>query len=355
MLFKKFVPILLLVLMLAACAPAQVTETPVATEPVITEPPAADTLAPTPTFETYHLKIALLPYITDSPFFFAYEEGYFAEQGFEVEFVRFEKPADTLPALIAGDIDVATVMPIPGVFNAIAGGGTLKVVAEKGYFEPTACAYSGLVASTDLMESGKLDDPANWAGLKISTERGAAVEYAIDLLLQQNGLTLADIEIVDMPITSRGEALTNEAIDVAGAGEPWITRMTNSGAGLLWKGFGELLPNFSFGDIVFGPTFLTDHREVGQRFMIAYLKGVAQYNQGKTPRNLEIIAQYTQLTPEEIEQTCWQVMHADGQVNVQSFLDFQTWAVAKGYVATPVTAEQIYDPSFLEYAWEFLP
>lgn len=354
MFLKKFIPIFLLVLILAACAPAEVTETPVATEPVATEPMVEDTLVPTATYETYHLKIALLPYITDSPFFFAYEEGYFAEQGFEVEFVRFDKPVDTLPALLAGDIDVATFMPLPGIYNAVAGGGTFKLVAEKGYFEPTACTYSGLVASTALLESGQLDDPANWAGLEIATEKAAAVEYAIDLLLQQNGMTLDDIKIVDVPIFSRGEALANGAIDLAGAGEPWITRITNSGAGALWKGFGELLPYFSFGDIAFGPTFLTDHPDVGQRFMIAFLKGVAQYNEGKTARNIEIIAQYTQLTPEEIEQTCWQVMHADSKVNIQSILDFQTWAVGMGYVPTPVTAEQIYDPSFVEYAWDYL-
>jgi NitT/TauT family transport system substrate-binding protein len=348
--FRKLVPLFLLAIIISACVPVEPTQAPIPTVLVVT-----DTPAPTPTFETVHVKVAILPYITDSPFFFAYEEGYFAEQGLEVEFVRFDKPVDTLTPLLAGDLDATTVMPLPGLFNAIAGGGTMKIVAEKGYFDPTTCVYSGLVVTPETLSSGRLDDPANWVGLKISTERGAATEYAIDLLMQQNGMTIDDIEIVEMPIMSRQDALTNGAIDVAGAGEPWITRFSNAGAGAVWKGFNTLLPDFSFGAIAFGPTFLVEHPDVGQRFMVALLKGVAQYNEGKTPRNLEIIAQYTQLTTTEIEQTCWQMMHADGALNVQSVLDYQTWAEGRGLVTTPITAEQLYDPSFIEYAGEYLP
>lgn len=352
---KNIIPLIVAVLVLAACTPAMVTETPVVTEPALTEPAATDLPAPTPTYETVKVKIASFPYITEAPFFFAQEEGYFAEQGLEVEFVRFERATDAMPALIAGEIVASTILPAPALLNAIAGGGTIKIVVGKGYFDPTACVYSGLMVSPETMESGRLDDPANWVGLKVSTERGAATEYGIDLFLQKNGLSLDDIEIVDLPIFNRQEALTNGAIDIAAAGEPFITRFTNAGAAVMWQGFNILLPDFAFGTVAFGPTFLEEHPDVGQRFMIALLKGIAQYNQGKTARNLEIIAQYTQLDPAEIEQTCWQVMRADGEVNVQSILDFQTWAVAKGLVDVPVTAEQIYDPSFLEYAREFLP
>lgn len=351
---KKLIPLLLLVVILAACAPVEVTETPVATEPAVTEPVVTEPPA-TPTYETVKIKVAAYPYITEAPIFFAVEEGYFAEQGIEVEFIRFERASDALPALIAGDLDASTIMPTPALLNAIAGGANIKIVVAKGYFEPTACVYSGLMVSPELLASGRLDDPANWVGLKISTERGAATEYAIDLMLQKEGLSIEDIEIVDMPITSRQEALRNGAIDVAGAGEPWITRFKNAGAGVLWKGFNEMIPGFAFGTVAFGPSILEDRPDIGQRYMIAYMKGLAQYNQGKTPRNLELIAEYTQLTTIEIDQTCWQVMAPDGEVNVQSILDFQTWAVAKGLVDVPVTADQIYDPSFLEYARGMLP
>ena len=341
MLQQKILTLLLIVLVLAACVPVESTGTPAATDPVVIDMPGS-----TPTYETYHLKLGIFGFASDAPFYIAIEEGYFAEQGLEVEFVRLEKASDAFPALIAGELDASTVVVTPGLFNAIAQDEIVKIVAGKGNFDPAACAYTGLMVTPEMMSSGRLDDPANWVGMKIAEQRGSVIVYAIDLFLQQNGLTLEDIEIVDVPITSRQEALTNGAIDVAAATEPWITRFTNAGAAVFWQGFNTLLPGFPLGMVAFGPTLLEDHPDVGQRFMIAFLKGVAQYNEGKTPRNVEIIAQYTQLAPEEINQTCWQVIRPDGEVNVQSILDFQTWAVAQEMVEVPVTAEQIYDYLF---------
>ncbi len=106
---------------------------------------------------------------------------------------------------------------------------------------------------------------------------------------------------------------------------------------------------------VFGPNLLVDHPDVGQRFMVAFLKGLAKYNEGKTPRNLEIIAQYTQLSTDEIDQACWQMMDPAGDFNVDSIIAFQDWAISKGYMETAVTAEQLFDPSFIEYARELVP
>jgi hypothetical protein len=41
-------------------------------------------------------------------------------------------------------------------------------------------------------------------------------------------------------------------------------------------------------------------------------------------------------------------------VNVDSVLDFQTWAVQKGLVAVPVSKEQLFDPSFAATATQRL-
>ena len=346
---SKILPILLLIVFLAACGPMEPAQTPEATELAVTDIPES-----TPTPEPFHLKLGIFGFASDAAFFIAQEEGYFAEQGLEVEFVRQEKASDIFPLLISGQMDVSTVAVMPGLFTAIAHDESLKIVAGKGYFDPEACTYSGLMVSTEMMSSGRLDDPANWVGLKIAEQRGSIIVYAIDLFLQQNGLSVDDVEIVDVPVPSRLDALTNGAIDVAGATEPWITRDNNSGSAVLWQGFNTILPGFPLGMIVYGPTILEDNPEVGQRFMVAYMKGVARYNEGKTPRNIAIISEYTQLAAEEVEQICWQVIRPDGEVDVQSVLAFQDWAFANSLVEETVTADQLYDTSFLEYAREYL-
>ena len=51
-------------------------------------------------------------------------------------------------------------------------------------------------------------------------------------------------------------------------------------------------------------------KEVGVRFMVAYLKAVRQFSGEKSDRNLEIISKYTQLPAEELKQVCWNSFQA---------------------------------------------
>ena len=88
--------------------------------------------------------------------------------------------------------------------------------------------------------------------------------------------------------------------------------------------------------------------------MTAYLKAVRQYNQGKTKRNLEILVEHTGLDQTLLEEACWSLVRNDGTINVESVLDFQDWALEKGYIDNPVTEDQFWDPSFVEYANQVL-
>jgi hypothetical protein len=89
---------------------------------------------------------------------------------------------------------------------------------------------------------------------------------------------------------------------------------------------------------------------VGNRFMVAYLKGVRQYSQGKTDRNVELVAEFTKMTPEEVRTICWPAVRNNGQVNVDPLVDFENWAKEAGYLDAIVPADKFWDGSFVEYA-----
>jgi ABC-type nitrate/sulfonate/bicarbonate transport system substrate-binding protein len=115
-----------------------------------------------------------------------------------------------------------------------------------------------------------------------------------------------------------------------------------------------LIPDFQFAFILYGPILLDKNPDAGRRFMVAYLKAVRQYNLGKTERNLEILAKHTGLDRELLKRACWPPMHNDGRINVRGVLDFQAWAVGKGFLDSPVKEEQFWDPRFVEYANQVL-
>ena len=116
------------------------------------------------------------------------------------------------------------------------------------------------------------------------------------------------------------------------------------------------MSNFQFSINMYGPNLMKKNPEIGKRYMIAYLKGVRQYNQGKTPRNVEITAKYTEMDPKEVEQSCWMAMRSDGLIDpsISGMAGFQEWALANGYIDTAVAPEALLDLSFVQFANEAL-
>ncbi len=106
--------------------------------------------------------------------------------------------------------------------------------------------------------------------------------------------------------------------------------------------------------MVFGKNLLVDNREAGARFLAAYLKGVQQYNEGKTDRNLQIIAEATGESIEMLKAACWVPIREDGSIDFSGVDAFQQWSIEQKQLDKPVTEEQFWDPSFLAAAMKLL-
>ncbi len=307
-----------------------------------------------PTPEPVTLKVLLLSFLTFAPFFIAEEEGYFAEQGLQIEFVEMRRSAEAVPALAQGELDVVAGSLSLSLLNAMARGAKIKFVADKGYIAPAGCASAALMARRVLVEAGELDSPIQLQGRRISMNQANYEGFYVEKLLNTVGLTLDDVEIVDIPTPVELEALGNASIDLISTSEPWVTRIVQAGHGVLWMPAQQVIPDFQLAFVLYGPTLLDENPDAGRRFMVAYLQAVRQYNRGKTERNSEILAEHTGLERKLLNEACWTPIRNDGQINVQSVLDFQAWALEKGYLDSPLTEEQFWDASFVEYANQVL-
>ncbi len=101
--------LLLVSTLLAACTTPGAPQPAATVAPAIqaTTAPAEATQVVTPQ-ELTKIKVSVTPFLSYAPIFIAKEEGFFAEQGFDVEFVRFDKTAEAIPALAQGQIDVVS-------------------------------------------------------------------------------------------------------------------------------------------------------------------------------------------------------------------------------------------------------
>lgn len=305
---------------------------------------------PEAVMEPMAIKVALLPFMSFAPFFIAQEEGIYERNGLEVEFVQIANPQDIIPAVTQGQVDASSGFVSVGFLNTVAKGGKIRIVSDKGYIDPAGCPSNALLGRKGHVDAGVFDNPANLKGMKVDVLPTSWNHYYLDKLLNSAGLTIEDMEVLDLPTPAEPEALTNGNLDVTVQGEPWITRIRQAGHVPILTPIQELMPDSQFAVIFYGPTLLDENQEAGRRFMTAYLEAVAQYNQGKTERNLDIISKHTRLDKELLQAACWPALRPDGAINAASVLDFQSWAVQRGYIETPVTEAQMWDSAFVDSA-----
>lgn len=308
----------------------------------------------TTTFETATVRVVTLPFITFAPYYIGLEEGYYEKYGIDIELVEFTVQEEILPALSAGQVDVSSGLVSAGMFNAIARGSEIKIVADKGYVEPDGCVNWSVLGRNDLVESGALDTADQLQGLTVNIVPATWLEYYLAEVLAEGGLTLADIEKVNISSPAVPDALDTDQIDVAVNSEPWVTRLGAVGHVPVLQLPQELTPGQSGAVQLYGPTLLGDNHDVGVRFMAGYLESVAQYAEGPTDRNLEIIAEFSQLPEDLLSTMCWPPINPSGDIDVNGVMTFQEFSVDHQYLDTIVEPEQFLDTSFLEEAREMI-
>jgi NitT/TauT family transport system substrate-binding protein len=317
-------------------------------------PAAAPVVVPVATTEPIKLKALTLPFISFAPLYIAVEEGYFQEQGLDVELVELTQNQETLPALLSGEVDIAAGLTSAGILNTIARGGEIKIVADKGYIDPNGCDNIALIARQSLASEGDVQSAQTLSGRKIDVVTATWNEFYLEKLLNSIGLTVADIEKVHIPSPSMPEAMNEGSLDLVTQNEPWVSRMVSAGHINILTPVTELLPESQSAVLFYGPTMFGENEEAGKRFMVAYLKAVRQYNLGKTDRNIEILAKYNNLDAETLKAMCWPTLRDSGEVNIESLLEFQDWAVQAGYQEEPLTVDQFWESSYIEYAQSIL-
>lgn len=296
------------------------------------------------------VRAVVIPVMIMSPLFIAQAEGYFADEGLDVEFVRLTRNIDAIPALAQGDVDVGAGQAAISMFNAISGGARLRGVAGLGRLAGDGCTFHGMVARSEVFPDGAQTDPEAFVGRRAEIDVTLPHAYWFERALQPGGVTLEDLEVVDVPMSATVDAFINGSFDVTGIDEPRLSLLMRSGSATLWRGTEEIVPDYQVSFLFFGPSLLDERPDVGERFIAAYLRAVRQYNEGKTERNLEILEQSMRWSKVELEQMCWVTMDEDGRMFFDGLVGYQEWALARGLVERVLTEDEMIDRRFIDAA-----
>jgi NitT/TauT family transport system substrate-binding protein len=342
----------------AAAPPA--APSPAAAKPAATAGPSAAPAAPAAPAaapaEPIVLKMTDLQITSQAGYYVAQEKGYLREQGIRLEYVR-GNPADMLPLVVSGQVEIGAGAISAGLFNAFARGVPVKMVADAGDNLANASA-GGVVFRKDLYDSGAIRGPADLRGRKVaSATQASAPDIALDRYLSSGGLTMADLDMTILTFPDILSAFENKVVDAAYYQEPFTT--IGIERGLIVRGpIGyDIYPNQQIGVTLFGQRLLGD-RPLAVRYMKAYVRGVRDYVRALIDRDP---AAFDEIVPILIERTTVKEralfekaipsgLRRDPVPNVQSIVDDQEWYLAHGHQTQRINVQDFVDTSFVEEA-----
>lgn len=296
------------------------------------------------------VRAVVIPYLNMMPFHVAREEGYFAAQNLDVEFVMLGRTQEIMSALASGEVDAAGGMLTVNEMNLAAAGARVRMIADLGRLDPAGCVVNAVIARRELVESGALQDPERIRQLKVDADIFIGFGYWLDQLLAPMQLTIEDLQLVNVPSTAAVAALESGSIDVTIDSEPWVTQHLATGNAAIWSSSADLAPDYVVALAMYGPTLLDERPEVGERFTVALLQAVRQYRQGKTPRNMEIVGRATGLAREILREACWPILTEHARIDPRVFDGFQQWALDHDLIDAVRPDEMLFDQRFIDHA-----
>jgi len=170
--------------------------------------------------------------------FVAVEQGYFRKRNLDVE-PKFIPLNSTIPAALQSD-SLQVGGPTPSVFlQAVDGGLDLVVLAGAGVTSKSITGF-GLVARAG---SG-IKAPQDVVGKKVGVPGlGAFLQVTFRAWLKANGVDYKKVTFVEAPFPQHADMLRGGSIDAVVTADPFMSRITDSGAGYVASFYSTFLPD----------------------------------------------------------------------------------------------------------------
>lgn len=338
-----------------------VAQPPIATPTVAPagKPAAASVLRP-PLSPRVAVRYGELGQASDAGFYIALDRGYFAEEGLDVETVPIGSGGRMVPALGAGQIEVGGGGLSTALINAVVRDVPLRLVADKGSLRP-GFSYEAVLARTDLMNSGAIKSIADLRGRRVALNSTTSMDiYLLSSALEYGGLHIDDVILDEIPQADMIAALANGSVDAVIALEPGMAAIIRQGIGSKLLSLDESTPNAQVGVIMYAPNFMRDQPEAARRFMIAYLRGVRDYNKAYTTGEgrdelVQTLIQHTAIKdPAILGAIVPPGLNPNGYMNLESITATQEFWKRRDLLQTTLPPEQMVDHSYVDAALEVL-
>jgi NitT/TauT family transport system substrate-binding protein len=287
------------------------------------------------------LTIGYVPTTLFAPVFVAAERGYFHDAGFTPNLLPIVAGQDSMALTAQGQVDLVAAAMSAAFFNAVSRGFEIRFVASTGY-QPHTGHPTALMARDDLYASG-LHDAGGLRGKKVGWigGTGAASGYYVARILRGYGMTLKDIDGVNIANPDQEVALERKAIDAVFTSAPFTDVFAQK---KLARIIGSVQPGISASGIFFGPNLL--HAPDQARAIMTALRKAAADIAGPgyyAPENLAAYAKYTKQPLDVLQHADRYDFKPDLRIDQSTVIDMQRVFIDQGILLykTPINEVQL--------------
>jgi NitT/TauT family transport system substrate-binding protein len=305
------------------------------------------------------LRVGIANASSDIGFFLGMKKGWYKEEGISLTTTAFRSAADMVAPMASGQLDVGGGSVSAGFYNAYERGIKLRVVADKASSQPGYGVNKCLISKRHV-QSGRYKELKDLKGMKVGMNGPGNSNWgSLWGALKMAGLKLSDVETVDLSYPDHVLAHQNNTLDASFTIEPHGTRTLMEGYAIEATSDDKTRPYHAVAQLLY-PEKIAGNRDLGTRFMRAYLRGVRYYHaalkDGKLagPNAEEIIQVLTANTPTKDPQVYRTIVpngiDPDGKINVATLKE--DWDVYNqmGWIQNGATVDQVIDMSFVEAA-----
>ena len=273
----------------------------------------------------------------------AQEQGFFAKHNVPVEILYYESYPQTYADLVSGKVDA--VSAVIGDVVVISNQMNLKFVF----------AVDASDGADEFIVGPDIQSAADLKGKRIGVSFGTYSELFVRTLLEQNGIALNEVTLVNVPAETASESFPSQ-VDAIHTYEPYGSAILKNGAHVLFTS--SETPNLMLGAMMFPAALVKDRPEDIQAFTDAWFEAV-DWMYANPDQVSADVAKAFGVTPEDV----WfggdkvytraesQMLMQPGNDSSSAYFIAQKYAdflATSGALTTKPKPENLIDSSFLK-------
>ncbi|MFK8082049.1 MAG: ABC transporter substrate-binding protein [Granulosicoccus sp.] len=304
------------------------------------------------------VSVGALRFTSHAASFVAFERGYFADAGLDVDFRFFQAAQPMAVGVASGDVDYA-VTAISGGLVSLAEKGVAKVIG--GALSESAGVDGQKILVSDAAYQAGVVDPSELDGRTFGiTQSGSSFHYMGSQIAAQEAVALKYKPLQKTPAIIG--AIKSGQID-AWTIVPHIAKpLAASGAVHIIGNVGDYIPNYQVTTVFTSASNAANERARTEAFLKAFSQGAADFNAALVDKTagdeaademVKLIHKYV-YTDRTYEKAAPSIINgamrinANASMNIDSIANQLDWFKSEGLVKESITLDTLVDSSYVE-------